>query len=173
MGTTSGYTPEKKAEVKTVMDIQTEILEMAQEEPVSKEITENELLEFDKMFDDFKMSKIVNETTVVRVKPDIKSGNTSLKAQSIRSGKNSPHKSKSVIAQKEEPIIRDGWLEITEASGILRRGTVFTSLNSLLTECKFSLSQFPNFFSQDPWKETDWKSEKSLQCNWRTSNQVF
>jgi hypothetical protein len=88
------------------------------------------------------------------------------KTPSIRSGKVSPFKTmKLPKISKNEPIIRDGWLEISESSGIIRRGEVTFSLASLLDKCKnltFPISPFFDYFSnfltnfrQNTWKEQD------------------
>ena len=103
MGTTSGYTPEVSGTKpvttkKTKNDISLDemapetTLKPVESEAKHQEITETELLEFDKMFDDFEKSKIVSHSKVVRVRPDI-SVQASVKAPS---GKNSPFKGASV-----------------------------------------------------------------------------
>lgn len=35
-----------------------------------------------------------------------------------------------------EPVIKDGWVEIGEESGIVREGDVFESIHQLFLECK-------------------------------------
>ena len=153
MGATSGYTPEQGKQTKTTvideskMQLETELADLEIEKPVNQEITETELLEFDKMFDDFKKTKLIENVElegVVRPKPI--SGNVSVaKTPSVRSGKNSPHKqAKKITKDFNEPVIRDGWLEISESSGILRRGTTFMSLKEIMTKCKLNLHS--NFF---------------------------
>jgi hypothetical protein len=70
---------------------------------------------------------------VIRTKPDLSQKTTPIKSAK-QSVNKSPHKSSRFNNNSQiEPIIREGWLEISEASGILRRGNVFGSLSNILS----------------------------------------
>lgn len=142
MGATSGYTPEQTTHINTAnqdeegkMQLETAPKNLKIETPINQEITERELLEFDKIFDDYRKTKLIENAElegVVRPRP--LSGKSSI----VKNGLSDPHKSaKAAKKVYNEPVIRDGWLEIPESSGILRRGETFMCINEILTKCNF------------------------------------
>lgn len=85
------------------------------------------------MFDVEKKRRLCEPSEVVREKPIL---NSPKKLSCAKSPAKQSYKNTMADTIQPDPVIKDGWVEISEESGIVRQGDVFESMHDLFLTCK-------------------------------------